>query len=203
MLFLKAAFLFIRGILVGKSNLAAENLALRQQLAVMSQKSKKPKIRNRDRIFWVCLSRLWNDWRSSLIFVKPDTVIRWHRAGFRLYWRWKSRKQKDGRPKLDPEIRALIRRMSKENSTWGTPRIQDELRLLGHDVAKSTVEKYMSRGPRPPSQTWRIVLKNHVDQIAAIDFFTVPMELPRFDGHYATIVAKGVRDARIKVYLST
>ena len=112
--------------------------------------------------------------QSGLIIVKPETVIHWHPQGFKLYWRWKSSDPKEGRPAIEPEVRALIRRMSQENATWGAPRIQSELRLLGHDVAESTVAKYMTRHPKPPSQTWRTSLDNHVSDLAAIDFFTVP-----------------------------
>jgi len=111
-------------------------------------------------------------WQSALLVVKPETIIKWHRQGFRLYWRWKSRRT--GRPKVDSEIQHLIRRMSKQNPTWGAPRIQSELRLLGYDVAASTVARYMVRQSKPPSQTWRAFLKNHMAQTAAIDFFTVP-----------------------------
>ena len=117
------------------------------------------------------LSKVWANWRSALVIVKPDTVVRWHRQGFRLYWRWKSRRA--GRPRVERELRDLIRRMSRENPTWGAPRIQSELCLLGYDVAETTVSRYMVRGRRPPSQTWRAFLQNHVDCLAAIDFFTV------------------------------
>jgi putative transposase len=124
-------------------------------------------------VFWVWLSRLWQNWRSCLTVVKPATVIGWHRQGFKLYWRWKSRSKKIGRLALDAEITQLIRRMCRENPLWGAPRIQSELALLGHDVAESTVAQYMVRGSKPPSQTWRTFLDNHVDCLAAIDFFTV------------------------------
>ncbi len=156
-----------------RASLAAENLALRQQLAVLSRSVKRPRLRRRDRMFWASLSRLWTDWNTVLVIVKPETVIRWHRQGFRLYWRWKSTK-KNGRPKVELEIRELIHRMSRENPTWGAPRIRSELRLLGHDVAKSTVAKYMTKRKKPPSQGWRTFLTNHASQIAAIDFFVVP-----------------------------
>ena len=125
--------------------LAAENLALRQQLAILQHKATRPKLRRRDRIFWVWLSKIWDDWRSALLIVKPDTVVRWHRQGFRLYWRWKSARGKPGRPKIERELRDLIRRMSRDNPTWGAPRIQSELKLLGYDVVDSTVAKYMVR----------------------------------------------------------
>ncbi|HQL54329.1 MAG TPA: integrase, partial [Phycisphaerae bacterium] len=140
----------LRAFLVSRAALVAENLALRQQLAVLQVSGKRPRLRKRDRIFWVWLSRLWSGWRSCLMIVKPETVIRWHRDGFKLYWRWKSR-GKVGRPKMDSEIRRLIRRMCHENATWGAPRIQSELALLGHDVAESTVAKYMGRARKPPS----------------------------------------------------
>jgi len=154
--------------------LAAENLALRRQLVVLQRSVKRPKVRRRDRVFWVWLSRLWTRWRSCLVVVKPETVIRWHRQGFKAFWRRKSRKRRPGRPPVDGEIRRLIRRMSRENPTWGAPRIQSELSLLGCTVAESTVARYMDRSSKPPSQTWRTFLRNHTDQIVAVDFFTVP-----------------------------
>ena len=113
-----------------------------------------------------------------MIIVKPETVLKWHREGFRLDWRWKS-KAPIGRPKIDLEIRELIRRMSRENPLWGAPRIQSELRLLGFEVAERTVAKYRIKHVKPPSQTWRTFLANHAKQIASIDFFTVvPTENP-------------------------
>ena len=164
----------IRGIIADRAELAAENLALRQQLAVLSEKKRRPRLRKRDRIFWAWLSRLWKDWRSVLVIVEPDTVIRWHQQGFRLYWRWKSQSGKVGRPGIDAEIRRLIRRMSRDNPSWGIPRIQSELALLGHIVSETTVSKYRVRHRKPPSQTWRTFLDNHVQDIVAVDFFTVP-----------------------------
>ena len=160
-------------LLQSRAALAAENLALRQQLAVLQRSVKRPRFHRRDRIFWVWLSRLWHGWRSSLIVVQPETVLRWHREGFSLYWRWKSR-GRCGRPKLDAKIRTLIRRMSRENPTWGRRRIRSELHLLGYEVGDLTVAKYMVRGGKPPSQGWRVFLRNHAREIAAIDFFTVP-----------------------------
>lgn len=133
----------------------AENLALRQQLAVYQRFRPRPKLRRRGRMFWCLLSRIWDDWQSVLVIVQPATVIGWHRKGFKLFWRWKSRDGKIGRPKVAREIRKLIRQISCENPTWGTPRIQAELKLLGHDVAESTVAKYMGRDHKPPSQTWK------------------------------------------------
>ena len=170
---LRMLLAFLRALLASRAALAAENLALRQQLIVLQRSAKRTKFRKRDRIFWSLLSRLWSGWRSALLIVQPDTVTRWHRQGFRLYWRWRSRK-KQGRPLVDREIRDLIHRMCRQNPTWGAPRIVSELLLLGHEVAESTVDKYLVRQPKPPSQNWRTFLDNHVGQIAAIDFFTVP-----------------------------
>ncbi len=156
-----------------RAKLAAENLALRHQLSILGRSVKRPRLRKRDRIFWVWLSKLWPGWRTALVVVKPATVVAWHRKGFRLYWRWKSRRH--GRPKIDAEVRALIRRMSMENPFWGAPRIQAELTMLGVDVADSTIAKYLVTKPsRPPSQTWRTFLANHLDCTAACDFFVVP-----------------------------
>ena len=179
---------FLRALLWSRAAIAAENLALRQQLAVLHVSAKRPRLRRRDRILWVWLSRLWTDWRSCLLIVKPETVIRWHREGFRLYWRLKSRKRKPGRPKVDAEIQSLIRRMSRENPTWGAPRIHSELRLLGYPVAESTVATYMIRHRKPPSQTWRTFLEIHVREIAAIDFFVVPTV--RFQLLYCFVVLR-------------
>ena len=140
---IKAIFLLMRAFLLPGLRLAAENLALRQQVAVYQHTVKRPKLRNRDRIFWVWLSRLWSNWRSALAIVQTATVITWHRQGFKLYWSWKSRAGKPGRPPIELEIRELIRRLSRENPLWGAPRIVSELARLGHDVAEQTVSKYM------------------------------------------------------------
>ncbi len=165
---------FLRALLRDRAELAAENLALRQQLAILEQCLKRPRLRKRDRIFWAWLFRFWSNWRSALVIVQPQTVVRWHQQGFRLYWRWKSRSGKVGRPKIDAKIRKLLRRMCRENPTWGAPRIHSELQLVGYDVSETTVDKYMIRRRKPPSQTWRTFLGNHLTDIVAIDFFTVP-----------------------------
>jgi transposase InsO family protein len=125
-----------------------------------------------DRGFWVLLSRLWADWRSSLVLVKPDTVVGWHRKGFRLYWRWKS--GKPGRPRVPKDVRDLIRRMSLENPLWGAPHLHGELLKLGIEIAEPTVSKYMVRPKKPPSQTWKTFLNNHLNETVSLDFFTVP-----------------------------
>lgn len=161
----------LRAFLLSRINLAAENLALRQQLVVLRRRKPKPTFRNPDRMFWAILSQFWAGWRSALVIVQPETVLRWHRQGFKLFWRWKPR-GKPGRPGIDPELRRWIRRLSKENPNWGVPRIKSELALLGYDVAESTVARYIVRHPKPPSQTWRTFLKNHAADIVACDFFT-------------------------------
>ncbi|MGB3049431.1 MAG: integrase core domain-containing protein [Polyangiales bacterium] len=159
--------------LKSQRELALENLALRQQLAILKRKTKRPKLTKADRAFWVALCRLWPDWQNALILVKPETVIGWHRKGFRLYWSWRSR-NRGGRPPIDAEIRALIRRMSIENPTWGAPRIHGELLKLGFEVGEATVSRTMPRRRKPPSQTWRAFLRNHTKELVSIDFFVVP-----------------------------
>ncbi|HEX9158474.1 MAG TPA: integrase core domain-containing protein [Syntrophales bacterium] len=153
--------------------LTIENLALRHQLAVLQRTTGRPRLRTWDRVFWVALLRLWSDWRQSLTIVQPETVIRWHREGFRLYWRWKSR-GRPGRPKVSKEIRDLILRMSEANPTWGVPRIHGELLKLGIEIGQASVSNYMPRHRKPPSQSWRTFLENHAQEIVSIDFFTVP-----------------------------
>jgi transposase InsO family protein len=154
-------------------NLAVENIALRHQLAVMKRTNKRPKIRMTDRLFWVLLSCIWTGWRQSLIIVKPDTVIRWHRKGFKLYWKFKSKGP--GRPRIAQEIRDLVRKMTAANPSWGAPRIHGELLKLGFEVSERTVSNLMPRRPpnSKPSQTWRTFLNNHANK-CSIDFFTVP-----------------------------
>jgi putative transposase len=127
--------------LLSRRRLILENLALRQQLAVLSRRRPRPCLRRRDRWFWVCLAKLWAGWRSALVVVQPETVVRWHRQGFRLWWRWKSGTKRLGRPPLDKDVRILIGRMARANPSWGAPRIQAELRLLGHGVAEATASK--------------------------------------------------------------
>jgi transposase InsO family protein len=127
-----------------------------------------------DRYFWVVLSRVWSDWRSALAIVQPDTVIAWHRQGFRLFWTWKIRRGKPGRPAVCREVRELIRRMSRENPLWGAPHIHGELRKLGITIGETSVAKYMVRHHKPPSQTWRTFLHNHVKTLVSVDFLTVP-----------------------------
>jgi hypothetical protein len=173
MILLRGVWCVLRLLLLPSSQLVLENLALRQQLAVLRRSAPRPRLRPCDRVFWVWLSRWWAGWKDALVIVSPATVVGWHRQGFRLWWRWKSR-GRPGRPRVDPELRRLIRRLSHENPLWGAPRIQAELRLLGCDVAESTVAKYRVRPSRPPSPTWRSFLANHADCLASVDFFVVP-----------------------------
>src|SRR5262249_48867866 len=119
------------------------------------------------------LSRLWAQWRSALIIVKPETVIAWQRKGFRLYWIWKSRAGKKGRPRVSREVRELIQKMSRANPFWGAPRLHGELLKLGINISQATVAKYMVRHRKPPSQTWRTFLENHIKQLVSIDFLIV------------------------------
>jgi transposase InsO family protein len=126
-----------------------------------------------DRVLWVWLSRVWTEWRTTLVIVKPETVIAWHRQGFRLFWTWKSRRR-TGRPTVPAAVRTLIRTMSDANPLWGAPRIHGELLKLGIDIGETSVSKYMVRHPKPPSQTWRTFLDNHVKDLVSLDFFRVP-----------------------------
>src|SRR5438309_6166568 len=157
------------------AQLRLENLALRQQLAVLRRSApKRLKLTRTDRIFWVWLRRVWGDWKSALMIVKAETVIAWHRKGFRLFWTWRIRRGKPGRPKVPQEIRDLIRMLSRHNPRWGAPRIHGELLKLGIEITEPTVAKYMVRHRKPPSQTWRTFLENHVKSMVSVDFFVVP-----------------------------
>jgi hypothetical protein len=151
-----------------------ENLALRHQVAVYKQSLPRPQLRPADRLLWVWLSRLWPGWHDALAFVQPRTVVAWQKKRFRDYWRRRSQTSKPGRPTLDKEIRELIQKMWRANPTWGSPRIVGELRKLGINVAKSTVEKYRPHERKPPAPTWKAFLNNHMKDIVACDFFTVP-----------------------------
>ncbi len=154
--------------------LALEHLALRHQLDVLRRNAKKPRLTNRDRALWVFLLRYLADWRESLTLVQPETVIRWHRRGFRLYWKWKSRPRWPGRSKVPVDVRNLIRQMSQTNPLWSAPRIHGELLKLGIEVSQATVSKCMVRHRKPPSQSWRTFLTNHAKDIVSVEFFTVP-----------------------------
>ena len=140
---------FLRAVFFGSAAIALENVALRHQLLILQRSVGRPRLARWDRVFWVWLSRLWASWRSSLLIVQPATVLAWHRQGFRLYWRRKSGPNPVGRPRLDAELRDLIRRMARENPTWGRRRLR---------VAELTVAKYMHRTSPRPSPTWRTFL---------------------------------------------
>src|SRR5665648_971646 len=157
-----------------KSRLEAENAVLRHQLIVLRRKVRgRIRLTNNDRWFFIQLYRWFPSILKVLTIIRPETLVRWHRAGFRCYWRWKSRPL-GGRPQIDTELRGLIRRMSVENPLWGAPRIHGELLKLGFEVAQSSVAKYMVKRRGPPSQGWRIFLRNHAPDIAAMDLFVVP-----------------------------
>jgi len=174
--FFRLAFGVILCVFRSRSSLLLENLVLRQQVCVLKRKNRRPKLTGMDRGFWVAVSRLWSGWKASLLVVKPETVVEWHRRGFRLYWRLKSKGKRIGRTPITKELRQLIFQMMSENFTWGAPRIHGELRMLGFEVAERTISRWMQRHPRNPdaSQRWLVFLHNHREAIAAMDFFTVP-----------------------------
>jgi putative transposase len=169
----KLMLVMLKLLLKSRQEIILENLALRQQLIVQQRTIKKPRIKNTDRIFWVWLSRIWNNWKSALIVVKPETVIRWHHKGFKLYWQWKSRRV--GRPSINWELIKLIRKLQKENPLWSAQRIQGELAKLGYSVCDNTVAKYMRKPKANPDkrQRWRTFLRNHAKHIVGIDFMVV------------------------------
>ena len=165
---------FLVSLLKSRKQLNAENLALRHQLNVVCRCApRRMRLRDYDRLLFVCLYRLWPGVMDSIVIVQPETVMRWHRRGFKAFWRWKSR-GRPGRPRISKETRDLIRQVSLANPLWGAPRIHGELLMVGIDVAQSTVARYMVKGRRPPSQSWRTFLWNHTEDIASMDFFVVP-----------------------------
>jgi putative transposase len=175
MLFCRLLLALLRALAQDRSQLLLEIIALRHQLLVLHRSAKQPRLRQTDRLFWIFLSRFWKNWRPSLVLVKPETVVAWHRQAFKAFWRWKSRPRRQGRPTVPRKIINLIRRMARDNPLWSPERIQSELALLGHDVAEATVKKYMGRKSQGPgSQRWMTFLRNHLPQTAACDFFTVP-----------------------------
>ena len=171
-------FCFVLAILASpfksKSRLEAENAVLRYQLIVLRRKMRgRPQLTNNDRWFFIQLYRWFPSILQVLTIIRPETLVLWHRAGFRRHWRWKSR-SRGGRPQIDLELRTLIRQMSMENLLWGAPRIHGELLKLGFSVAQSTVATYMVKRQGPPSQGWCTFLHNHAPDIAAMDLFVVP-----------------------------
>lgn len=160
-----------------RRDLLLENLALRQQLLCLQRRKPRTRLLRLDRLFWVAVSRVWPKWKQALVMVTPETVVRWHRAGFRMYWNWLSRHRVIlGRKRIGKEVRDLIFRMVAENPTWGAPRIHGELLKLGLDLSERTVSRWVCRAPKNPESTrrWQSFLENHREAIAAMDFFTVP-----------------------------
>jgi len=160
-----------------RKSLLLENLALRQQLTVLKRRHPRSKLSPLDKLFWVLARKFWSAWKQSLLVVTPETVVRWHRSGFRLYWSLISRVRKQlGRRRLSKEVRDLIFQMVAQNPTWGAPRIHGELLMLGFEVSERTISRWMKRAPRDPepAQRWLAFLRNHREAIAAMDFFTVP-----------------------------
>jgi transposase InsO family protein len=164
----------LRATVRDRADLVAENLLLRQQLAVLTRPTRKrPRLRTRHKLVWVLARLAWRDWRRHLVVVTPETVVRWHRRGWRLFWRWRSR-ARIGRPRVSPELRELIATIARENPRWGAERIRGELLKLGIAVSKASVQRYRRRGPAgPPSQSWRTFLRNHRLHLWAADLLTV------------------------------
>jgi transposase InsO family protein len=166
----------VAAIFKDRADLVAEKAALRHQLSCFIHRGSRPRLRPVDRIFWALLSRFWDGWRESLAVVKPATVLAWHRKGFKLFWRWKSRKRSLGRPRISAEVRMLIVEMAEMNVGWGAPRIHGELLKLGIEISEISVSRYMPK--RPPSagsrQRWTTFLRNHIGETLAIDFAVVP-----------------------------
>ena len=168
-------FAAVRVFFLTRTDIAIEVVALRHQVAVLERKRPRPRLTPLDRLFWTLLRASWSRWRDALVIVKPEMVVGWHRAGIRLYWRWKSR-PRGGRPKITPELRALIRRLAQENTHWGAPKIHGELQKLGFVLSERTVARYLSRIQRrgDAAKNWSAFLQNHREAIVAFDFFTVP-----------------------------
>lgn len=172
--YLKLLIAFLLSFTRSAATLEAENLVLRQQLGVLLRKTPvRPRLTNWDRWLFITLYRFRPSVLTSMVIVKPDTLVRWHRAGFRIFWRRKSHNF-GGRPKIDRQICNLIRRISKENPLWGAPRIHGELIKLGISVCEATVAKYMIKQPKHSGQSWKTFLQNHAEGISSMDFLVVP-----------------------------
>ncbi len=183
---LMGLLVFAANLFKSRGRLEAENVLLRHQLNISLRRAPaRLRLTSTDRAILVWMVRLWPNLLQVVQVVKPDTVLRWHRAGFKAIWRWKSRKRA-GRPKIDRGLRDLIRQMSRENPLWGASRIHGELLMLGFAIAQSTVSRYMVRGRKPPSQSWKTFLRNNADAIAAIDMCVVPTVT--FDRLFAFLV---------------
>ncbi len=158
----------------GYEQVALENLVLREQLAIFQRSVRRPKIRTTDRLFWVSLRKVWKEWKSALVIVRPATVLDGQRRRFRRYWSQLSQHKNPGRPRTNADIRKLVKMMAEANVGWGAPRIHGELLKLGIQVSERTVSRLMPKRSTTPSQTWRTFLENHVRDLVSIDFFTVP-----------------------------
>src|SRR3989475_11480591 len=169
-----SVFRMILLILGGHEQVALENLALREQLTIFQRSVRPPRIRPTDRLFWVCLRKVWKEWKSALVIVRPETVLDWQRRRFRRYWSRLSQHKNPGRPRTSSDIRKLVRTMAQANVGWGAPRIHGELLKLGIEVSERTVSRLMPKRRTTPSQTWRTFMDNHVRDLVSIDFFTVP-----------------------------
>src|SRR5258705_1063915 len=184
-----------------KRGLEAENAALRRQLTILRRTVRsRVQLTNGDRFFFVQLYRWFPSVLGAITIIRPETLVRWHRAGFRRYWRWKSRSL-GGRPQVEADLRALIRRMSVDNPQWGAPRIHGELLKLGFEVAQSSVAKYMVKRCGPPSQGWCTFLRNHASDIAAMDLFVVPSV--GFDLLYALVIVRLARRDLVWINVTT
>ena len=172
---LLSIFRFVRLLMSGHQAVAIENAALRIQLAAFQRKRQRPRLTNLDRVFWIALRSLWSEWRRPLLYVQPDTVVRWQRDRFRRFWARLSKPHRHrGRPKTAAEVLRLIEGIVAANPLWRAPRIHGELKMLGILISERTVSRIVRRLPRPPSQTWKTFLHNHLGQTVSIDFFTVP-----------------------------
>jgi len=169
-------FRFVRLLLSGHQAIAIENAALRMQIAAFQRKRKRPLLTTLDRLFWISLRRVWSDWRRSLLYVQPDTVVRWQRERFRKFWARlsKTQRRRRGRPGTAADLRRLIEQMAAANPLWRAPRIHGELKMLGIGISERTVSRILRTIRRPPNQMWKTFLHNHVGQMVSIDFFTVP-----------------------------
>ena len=162
-------FRFMRLLLSGHQAIAIENAALRMQVAAFQRKRNRPLLTTLDRVFWITLRSLWSEWRDPLIYVQADTVVRWHRERFRRFWAQMSKLQRRrrGRPSTAPELRLLIERMARANPLWRAPRIHGELKMLGIAISERTVSRLLRKLRRPPNQTWKTFLHNHLGQIVS------------------------------------
>jgi putative transposase len=190
---LKAVFRILRFMLLifaGHKEVALENAALRQQLAILKRDRPRPTLHRRDRLFWILLMKMWTKWKSALVIVQPATVVNWQRRRFKQYW-WKlSQRKGPGRPQVSAELRKLVRTMVVANVTWGAPRLHGELLKLGFEISECTVSRWVPKQRKGPSQTWKTFLTNHVSQLVSADrsrgtaawrgnnggtFFTLPL----------------------------